>query len=81
MTEHPVLFNASDGLATITLNRPEALNAMTADLMQGITDCIRTVERDQSIRAVVLTGAGRGFCAGADLSAAADDVPDKDHNR
>lgn len=80
MSEHPVLFSASDGLATITLNRPETLNAMNGDLMQGITDSIRTVERDQSIRAVVLTGTGRGFCAGADLSAAADDVPDKDHS-
>ena len=77
MSEHPVLFSASDGLATITLNRPETLNAMNGDLMQGITDSIRTVERDQSIRAVVLTGTGRGFCAGADLSAAADDVPTK----
>lgn len=67
MQEHPVLFHAADGVATITLNRPETLNAMNNDLMQGITDSLKTVERDHSIRAVIITGQGRGFCAGADL--------------
>ncbi|NKB97158.1 MAG: hypothetical protein GKR90_01470 [Pseudomonadales bacterium] len=71
MTEHPVLFQAADGVATITLNRPETLNAMNNELMQGITDSLKTVERDHSIRAVVITGQGRGFCAGADLVAVA----------
>jgi len=72
MQEHPVLFHAVEGIATITLNRPDTLNAMTNPLMQGVTDSLLTVERDQSIRAVILTGNGRGFCAGADLTEVAD---------
>ena len=80
MSEQPIIFNATDGVATLTLNRPAALNAMTADLMTGLSDSLRIVEQDQSIRVVVLTGNGRGFCAGADLTAAADQVPDKDHS-
>ena len=71
MQEHPVLFHAVEGIATITLNRPDTLNAMTNALMQGVTDSLLAVERDQSIRAVILTGNGRGFCAGADLSGGA----------
>ncbi len=72
MQDHPVLFNAVEGVATITLNRPDTLNAMTNPLMQGVTDSLLTVERDQSIRTVILTGNGRGFCAGADLTEVAD---------
>lgn len=75
MQEHPVLFQAADGVATITLNRPETLNAMNNELMQGITDSLTTVERDHSIRAVVITGQGRGFCAGADLVGVANPKP------
>ena len=63
----PVLYFSDNGVATITLNRPEALNAMTDGLMRGISDCMRRVHDDQSVRVVVLTGSGRGFCAGADL--------------
>ena len=62
-----VLFAVDDSVATITLNRPESLNAMTTDLMRGITRAIGNVVRDESVRVVILTGAGRGFCAGADL--------------
>jgi 2-(1,2-epoxy-1,2-dihydrophenyl)acetyl-CoA isomerase len=75
MQEHPVLFHAADGVATITLNRPETLNAMNNGLMQGITDSLKTVERDHSIRAVIITGQGRGFCAGADLVGVANKEP------
>ena len=66
-TEAAVIYTQNKNIATITLNRPHALNAMTTGLMQGITDSIEAVKADESIRAVVLTGAGRGFCAGADL--------------
>jgi enoyl-CoA hydratase len=51
----------------LTLNRPDELNAMTAELCEAVHDELRAIERDRSCRAVVLTGAGRGFCAGLDL--------------
>ncbi len=67
-----VLFECKDAVATITLNRPDSLNALTPALMQGLTEAMAQVSADESIRAVILTGAGRGFCAGADLSDVAD---------
>ena len=70
--DQPVIYESTDGVATITLNRPEALNAMTQGLMGGISDAINKVREDQSVRVLVLTGNGRGFCAGADLSQVAD---------
>src|SRR6201993_3784324 len=51
----------------LTMNRPEKLNAMTAELCEALHAALADAERDRSIRAVVLTGAGRGFCAGLDL--------------
>lgn len=67
MSEEVVLYTVVEGVATITLNRPDTLNAMNNPLMSGITDCINRVRDDESVRVVVITGAGRGFCAGADL--------------
>ena len=55
------------GVATITLNRPDALNSLTVPMKQDLLAAIRRVERDAVVRAVVLTGAGRAFCAGQDL--------------
>jgi 2-(1,2-epoxy-1,2-dihydrophenyl)acetyl-CoA isomerase len=68
MTE-PVLYEADNGIATITLNRPESLNSMNAALLAGAVDALETAALDSSIRVVVFTGAGRGFCAGGDLKA------------
>ena len=62
-----VLYEVNDGVATLRLNRPERINAMTNDLMQGISDALDRVGQDETVRVVVLTGEGRGFCAGADL--------------
>lgn len=59
--------DADDGVATITLNRPEALNALTVPMKQALLVAFRRVARDTSVRAVILTGAGRAFCAGQDL--------------
>ena len=56
-----------DRVATVLLNRPDALNALNPDLLAELSDAIATVSRDQSIKALALRGAGRGFCAGADL--------------
>ncbi len=59
-----------DGVATITLNRPEVFNAFNDPLSYELQDALKQVARDASVRAVVLTGAGRAFCSGQDLKAA-----------
>ena len=56
-----------DGVATITLNRPDKLNAFTSTMREDLLDALRTCERDADVRVVVLTGAGRAFCAGGDV--------------
>ncbi len=63
-----VLYAVTGNVATITLNRPDSLNAMTNDLMQNLEAALAKVTTDTSIRVVVITGSGRGFCAGADLA-------------
>ena len=62
--------HCSDGVATILFNRPEKLNALTAEMWTQLIEHLDRCENDETIRAVILTGAGRGFCAGADLGAA-----------
>jgi 2-(1,2-epoxy-1,2-dihydrophenyl)acetyl-CoA isomerase len=59
--------DAGAGVATITLNRPDALNALTVPMKQALLAAFRSVARDRAVRAVILTGAGRAFCAGQDL--------------
>ena len=71
MNESIVEYSTDNGIATITLNRPDTLNAMNSKLMEGISERISRVEEDKDVRVVIITGAGRGFCAGADLSDAA----------
>jgi enoyl-CoA hydratase/carnithine racemase len=63
----PVLCEALDGVATITLNRPDAANALSMELAASIGHAFTRVRHDESVRAVIVTGAGRSFCAGADL--------------
>lgn len=63
-----VLYEAADGIATVTLNRPERLNAMNAALLHGALEALETAAADDDVRVVILTGAGRGFCAGGDLT-------------
>jgi enoyl-CoA hydratase/carnithine racemase len=66
---HPVLLEHLDGhVARITLNRPNARNAVNGDLANSLERAIRDTETDSEVRVVVLTGAGRGFCAGADFA-------------
>ena len=67
MTLETVLYEVSDGVATITLNRPDALNSTNDQLYRELTGLIKTVAEDANIGCVILTGAGRGFCAGADV--------------
>jgi len=69
MGDSDLLFEVdSDGVALITLNRPDVMNACSGDLLQGLADAYRRCDEDDDIRAVVVTGAGRAFCAGADMS-------------
>jgi 2-(1,2-epoxy-1,2-dihydrophenyl)acetyl-CoA isomerase len=63
----PLLSEVSDGVATLTLNRPGALNALNTQLRRELLAAIKAAARDEGTRSVVITGAGRGFCAGADL--------------
>ena len=68
MAEATVIYAAEGGVARITLNRPQSLNSFTRQMHQELWDALDQAEADASIRALVLTGAGRGFCAGADLA-------------
>jgi len=62
-----VLYEVRDGIAVVTLNRPEFLNAYTAAMARGLQQAVAAAVADASVRVIVLTGAGRGFCAGADM--------------
>jgi 2-(1,2-epoxy-1,2-dihydrophenyl)acetyl-CoA isomerase len=68
MVHQTVLFEIKDGIARLTLNRPERLNSFNTKMHEEMRDALFQVEQDKNVRAVVLTGAGRGFCAGQDLS-------------
>ena len=63
-----ILYSVNEHVATLTLNRPEMLNAFTVTMMREMIDAFGRVDADDDVRAVIVTGAGRGFCAGADLS-------------
>ncbi|MHA7838013.1 MAG: enoyl-CoA hydratase/isomerase family protein [bacterium] len=67
MSYENILFERDGGIATLTLNRPDKLNAYTTEMGEEFTEAFRGVQRDDGVRAVILTGAGRAFCAGADL--------------
>ncbi|MEI9995754.1 MAG: crotonase/enoyl-CoA hydratase family protein [Rhizomicrobium sp.] len=66
-----ILTEISDNILTITLNRPEKLNAFTGTMMTELIDAFRAANADDEVRVIIVTGAGRAFCAGADLSAGA----------
>jgi len=63
-----LLYEVADRVATLTLNRPERRNALSAELMEALQDGLRRADRDPDVGAIVLTGAGKAFCAGGDLS-------------
>jgi enoyl-CoA hydratase/carnithine racemase len=71
MPYETLLYDAADGILTLTLNRPDKLNAFTNTMAQELIDAFDRADADDAIRAIIVTGAGRGFCAGADLSAGA----------
>jgi enoyl-CoA hydratase/carnithine racemase len=67
MSYQDILYDAKDGVATITLNRPDRLNAWTGRMHHEVKAAMRAAADDDAVRVIVLTGAGRGFCAGADM--------------
>jgi enoyl-CoA hydratase/carnithine racemase len=69
MDYQEILYAVDDGVLTITLHRPEKLNAFTGTMMNEMIDAFDRADADDSIRAIIVTGTGRAFCAGADLSA------------
>jgi 2-(1,2-epoxy-1,2-dihydrophenyl)acetyl-CoA isomerase len=68
MSYENILFDINNGIATLTLNRPDKLNSFTQAMHEEVRHAIHKVATDKSVRVLVLTGAGRGFCAGQDLS-------------
>jgi len=66
-----IRYDGAEGVATITLNRPDRLNALTREASESYTATLRRAAEDPDVRAIVVTGAGRGFCAGADLGSLA----------
>ena len=71
MSYETIIYDVSDNVATITLNRPDKMNTFNWQMMEDLIDAFDRVDADDSVRAVIVTGAGRAFCAGADLEGGA----------
>ncbi|MGD9720990.1 MAG: enoyl-CoA hydratase [Pirellulales bacterium] len=67
MANQEIIYEVSDRVATLTLNRPDKLNAWTSVMEGEVDEALRSAEHDDQVRVIILTGAGRGFCAGADM--------------
>jgi 2-(1,2-epoxy-1,2-dihydrophenyl)acetyl-CoA isomerase len=78
MSYDHVLIHRSDGIGTLTLNRPEKLNAFAGTMRQELAEALDALDRDPAVRVIVITGAGRGFCAGADVGYLAELVERRD---
>lgn len=72
MAYETILTSLEDGVLTLTLNRPDKLNAYTAQMGAELADAFVQADADDAVRVIIVTGAGRGFCAGADMSAGSD---------
>jgi len=68
MTEKEILYSKEEGIGTITINRPDKMNAVTDDMLVDLSNLLNGVTVDRDVRALILTGAGRAFCGGTDLS-------------
>jgi len=82
MSYECLLYDMTDNIATLTLNRPERLNALGGSLREDLYDAVMTASSDREVRVIVITGAGRGFCSGGDVKAMrAIDQGDRSANR
>ena len=68
MDYEAIIYDVEDNILTITLNRPERLNAFNGQMQTEVLDALDKADADDDVKAIIFTGAGRGFCAGADLS-------------
>ena len=68
MTEKEILYSKEEGIGTITINRPEKMNAVTDDMLVDLTNLLNEITLDNEVRALIVTGTGRAFCGGTDLS-------------
>src|ERR1700748_2864021 len=80
MPYETIKYEIAEQILTITLNRPEKLNAFNATMQKEMIDAFDQADKDDDVRAIIVTGAGRGFCAGADLSSGGDTF-DRDAKR
>jgi enoyl-CoA hydratase/carnithine racemase len=71
MAYETIVYEVENSILTITLNRPDKLNAFTTKMLNELIDAFDRADEDDAVKAVIVTGAGRAFCAGADLSAGA----------
>lgn len=78
MSYEHVLLHRSEGIGTLTLNRPEKLNAFVGIMRQELVDALDELDQDPAVRVIIITGAGRGFCAGADVDYLAELVERRD---
>ena len=74
MSFETILYEIADEVATVTLNRPSKLNAYTPQMGNDLYDAFSQADADPAVRVIILTGAGRAFCAGADIGSFADDI-------
>ncbi|MDP6872821.1 MAG: enoyl-CoA hydratase [Alphaproteobacteria bacterium] len=77
MTSNTVLYETEDNIATVTLNRPERLNALNDELVTELYQVMQQADQDKEVRINILTGAGRGFCAGGDIHGFNNLVPEQ----
>ena len=80
MAYETIKYEIAEQILTITLNRPDKLNAFNGQMQAELIDAFDAADKDDNVRAIIVTGAGRGFCAGADLSSGADTF-DRDARR
>lgn len=80
MSYRTIIYEVADNILTLTLNRPEILNAFNSDMGSEMIDAFDRADADDEVRAIIITGAGRAFCAGADLSAGGDTFHAEDHD-
>ena len=75
MSSEPVIVQKKDKIATLTLNRPEVMNAMSKEMIEGLWDAVKDLATDESVNLVILRGAGDHFCSGADIHLFGESIP------